>query len=369
MDFVIKLLHFTADNGLQTDRQDPIVQPDQSLERSDTGTNTTIEQVHVSTYTNTCDLITSNTSKSNSATNTDDDALVEKFSHILDSENFEVLRERITNFNDTYFRCSQQGAVWHPEKPSTTSTETFTEAPTLAHSFVQTCGAITAVTNESSNQCEIIGSTETTHVQVSNQESQTDGEASDLNLVTSLKAERDHFEQAARQQHNEAVRLYGEVEKWSSEVERLRNHLMQMENDYTTAALASETREKELRDKLSLTSDSGSALESAVKERNELYEQVRNIQQENKRMSKQLQALQQALDTLQNDADSQFKIEKNRMHKEMSQVRLELEQAKQQLKESTIKLEKMSSCQQKLAASEQDVARLKCERKLDVFVT
>ena len=52
--------------------------------------------------------------------------------------------------------------------------------------------------------------------------------------------------------------------KLAREVERLRTHLLQIEEGYTQEAIAAEEREKELRNRLAIAEDSAAQTSSAV---------------------------------------------------------------------------------------------------------
>ncbi|XP_074662734.1 uncharacterized protein LOC141915192 isoform X2 [Tubulanus polymorphus] len=103
-----------------------------------------------------------------------------------------------------------------------------------------------------------------------------------------FQLERDQMSLSLQQKHAELIELQNKAQfhvereqKLTKELDRLRTHLIQIEEGYTQEALESEEREKELRNKLAMAEDRAQSSSSAIQSANQhASEQVDGLQQQ-----------------------------------------------------------------------------------------
>ncbi|XP_059162173.1 thyroid receptor-interacting protein 11-like [Physella acuta] len=219
-------------------------------------------------------------------------------------------------------------------------------------------------------------------------------------ITQQLQQERDYNAMVAQQRLHEATLLRNEITqlkekelKTSKEIERLRRHLIEMEDGYTKEALESEEREKDLRNKLALAEErlmsSSSREEMASQEasrqieslqqqlqhiasqRDAAYMQVANIQEQCQQYATSLSNLQLVLEHFQKEKDSAIALETEYLQNECRILKIELEEqnkelaaTKDDLSEALDGLEAANRLSELLDRKEEALAALKEEVQL-----
>ncbi|XP_071079458.1 thyroid receptor-interacting protein 11-like isoform X2 [Haliotis cracherodii] len=209
--------------------------------------------------------------------------------------------------------------------------------------------------------------------------------------------ERDQTIMALRQKHTDVEELNKEIArlkekemKLSRELERLRQHLLQIEEGYTGEALEAEEREKELRNRLAVAEEkilsSSSAVQNAsqaaseqvetlqhqlhgvTSQRDAAYMQMTAMQDQCQQYAASLANLQMVLEQFQQDKDAQIAADTERYQDEIkllkdkvNTLQRALDSTKTELEEASDGLEAASRLSEQLDKKEEAVAALKEE--------
>ncbi|XP_067680308.1 thyroid receptor-interacting protein 11-like isoform X2 [Haliotis asinina] len=209
--------------------------------------------------------------------------------------------------------------------------------------------------------------------------------------------ERDQAIMALQQKHSDVEELNKEIArlkeremKLSRELERLRQHLLQIEEGYTGEALEAEEREKELRNRLAVAEEkilsSSSAVQSASQAANEqvetlkhqlqgvtsqrdaAYMQMTAMQEQCQQYAASLANLQMVLEQFQQDKDAQIAADTERYQDEikilkdkMNTLQRTLDTTTSELEEASDGLEAAARLSEQLDKKEEAVAALKEE--------
>lgn len=218
-----------------------------------------------------------------------------------------------------------------------------------------------------------------------------------LSQARQLQQERDHAMMALKQKQSEQSQLFNEIQKLKEkdvksqrELERLRSHLMQMEDGYTQEALEAEEREKDLRNRLAVAEEkfisSSSLMESASQQanqqteslqqqlhmlagqRDQAYLQVASLQDQLQQYAVSLNNLQMVLEQFQQEKDAQLslEVEKNQneiaaLRKQVNSLQTELGSTKEKLADAEEGLEAASRLTEQLDRKEEALSALKEE--------
>lgn len=218
-----------------------------------------------------------------------------------------------------------------------------------------------------------------------------------LSQARQLQQERDHAMMALKQKQSEQSQLFNEIQKLKEkdvksqrELERLRSHLMQMEDGYTREALEAEEREKDLRNRLAVAEEkfisSSSLMESASQQanqqteslqqqlhmlagqRDQAYLQVASLQDQLQQYAVSLNNLQMVLEQFQQEKDAQLslEVEKNQneiaaLRKQVNSLQTELGSTKEKLADAEEGLEAASRLTEQLDRKEEALSALKEE--------
>lgn len=218
-----------------------------------------------------------------------------------------------------------------------------------------------------------------------------------LSQARQLQQERDHAMMALKQKQSEQSQLFNEIQKLKEkdvksqrELERLRSHLMQMEDGYTQEALEAEEREKDLRNRLAVAEEkfisSSSLMESASQQanqqteslqqqlhmlagqRDQAYLQVASLQDQLQQYAVSLNNLQMVLEQFQQEKDGQLslEVEKNQneiaaLRKQVNSLQTELGSTKEKLADAEEGLEAASRLTEQLDRKEEALSALKEE--------
>jgi len=221
-----------------------------------------------------------------------------------------------------------------------------------------------------------------------------------LTSARQIQQERDQYHMAAQQRQQDCNSLRQEMQgmkdkefKLTKELERLRAHLIEMEDSYTQEALDSEEREKELRNRLSVAeeyvSTSSSQVEQATQEssrqiqcleqqltqyasqRDSAYLQVAQIQEQCQQYASSLGNLQLVLEHFQKEKDSAIAAETERYQEETRRLKTkviemtsELDVVRGDLAEALDGLEAASRLSEQLDKKEEALRALKEEVQL-----
>ncbi|XP_066463639.1 thyroid receptor-interacting protein 11 isoform X2 [Eleutherodactylus coqui] len=232
------------------------------------------------------------------------------------------------------------------------------------------------------------------------------GKAGELNhLLNEVKSmqekavlfqhERDQVMLALKQKQMESVALQNEVQhlrekgqRLNQELERLRNHLLEMEDSYTREALAAEDRETELKKKVSVLEEkllfSSSAVETAshqasiqveslqeqlnlvTRQRDEALLQFNMSQEQVKQYALSLSNLQMVLEQFQQEEKAMYTAELERHKKQNAEFRLKVERMEdkivslqESLDEANGALEAASRLTEQLDLKEEQIEELK----------
>ncbi|XP_034418796.1 thyroid receptor-interacting protein 11 isoform X2 [Cyclopterus lumpus] len=237
------------------------------------------------------------------------------------------------------------------------------------------------------------------------------GKSGELNqLLNELKSmqekalafqqERDQVMMALKQKQMETTAVQTELQhmrdkeqRLNLELERLRNHLLEIEDSYTREALAAEDRETELRRRVALLDDklatSSSAVENAsqqasmqveslqeqltrvVKQRDEALISLRTSQEQVNQYAVSLSNLQMVLEQFQQEEKAMYSAELDRLKKEKDEwkrkaLRLEDQASSLQvnLDEANSALESASRLTDQLDLNEEQIDELKKQVEL-----
>ncbi|XP_060081680.1 thyroid receptor-interacting protein 11-like isoform X2 [Ylistrum balloti] len=221
-----------------------------------------------------------------------------------------------------------------------------------------------------------------------------------LSQARQLQTERDQAMMVVSQHQQSILQLQREVAstkereaKALRELERLKAHLIQVEESYTKEALDSEEREKDLRNRLAGAEESllssTSAVEnasqqaslqvdslqqqlmSAATQRDQAYLQISSLQDQCQQYSMSLANLQMVLEQFQQEKEALVATEVERYQREnsslqdcMEQLQKELVQTKESLSEAEDGLEAASRLMEQLDRKEEALAALKEEVQL-----
>ncbi|KAM9354480.1 thyroid receptor-interacting protein 11 isoform 1-T1 [Pholidichthys leucotaenia] len=237
------------------------------------------------------------------------------------------------------------------------------------------------------------------------------GKSGELNqLLNELKSmqekallfqqERDQMMMALKQKQMETTAVQAELQhmrekeqRLKLELERLRNHLLEIEDSYTREALAAEDRETELRRKVALLDDklatSSSAVENAsqqasmqveslqeqlsgvVKQRDDALAQLRTSQEQVNQYAVSLSNLQMVLEQFQQEEKAMYSAELEKHRKEKAEWKKKALQMEDQasalqmnLDEANAALDSASRLTDQLDAKEEQIEELK--KQVDV---
>lgn len=215
--------------------------------------------------------------------------------------------------------------------------------------------------------------------------------------VKELQHERHQTIMALKQRQIETQELQRECQKlkekevkYAKELERLRGHLLQMEEAYTKDALESEEREKDLRNRLASAEEkvlsSTSAVQSAsqqavhqveslqqqlhtvASQRDQAYLQLSSLQDQCQQYAVSLSNLQLVLEQFQREKDTQvsgevekYQRENEKLKKTVTELSAELKVVKEKLSEAEDGLEAAARLHQQLDKCDQIIAALKEE--------
>ncbi|XP_041352883.1 thyroid receptor-interacting protein 11-like isoform X2 [Gigantopelta aegis] len=192
------------------------------------------------------------------------------------------------------------------------------------------------------------------------------------NHCVQLQQERDQIMLALKQRQKENEELMMDIEKLKDrehkvnrELDRLRQHLLQIEDAYTQEALEAEEREKDLRNRLAvaeeklLSSSSAIAyasqaasqqveslqqqLYSVSSQRDAAYSQLTTMQDQCQQYSVSLANLQMVLEQFQKEKDLQVATETERYVAKIKSLTDEVSSLKKQLRETQAELEEASN--------------------------
>ncbi|XP_076441605.1 uncharacterized protein LOC143280803 isoform X2 [Babylonia areolata] len=190
--------------------------------------------------------------------------------------------------------------------------------------------------------------------------------------------------------HAENLRLKEKEQKLSRELDRLRSHLLQIEEGYTREALEAEEREKVLRNRLAhaeeqlattashVQSASQQAsqqveslqqqLHSLASQRDAAYMQVASLQDQSQQYATSLSNLQLVLEQFQREKESQIASETERyledarkLKEQTARLERELQQAHEELEEATDGLAAASRLSEQLDRKEEALQALREE--------
>ncbi|XP_063426275.1 thyroid receptor-interacting protein 11-like isoform X5 [Mytilus trossulus] len=215
--------------------------------------------------------------------------------------------------------------------------------------------------------------------------------------VKELQHERHQTIMALKQRQIETQELQRECQKlkekevkYAKELERLRGHLLQMEEAYTKDALESEEREKDLRNRLASAEEkvlsSSSAVQSAsqqavhqveslqqqlhtvASQRDQAYLQLSSLQDQCQQYAVSLSNLQLVLEQFQREKDTQvsgevekYQRENEKLKKTVTELSAELKLVKEKLSDAEDGLEAAARLHQQLDKCDQIIAALKEE--------
>ncbi|XP_052468774.1 thyroid receptor-interacting protein 11 [Carassius gibelio] len=215
-----------------------------------------------------------------------------------------------------------------------------------------------------------------------------------------FQQERDQVMMALKQKQMETSALQSELQhtrdkeqRLKQEVERLRNHLLEIEDSYTREALAAEDREGELRRRVALLEErlasSSNAVESAsqqaslqveslqeqlngaVRQRDEALIQLRAAQDQINQYAVSLSNLQMVLEQFQQEEKAMYSAELEKHKREKEEWRTKAESLQDQaaslqinLDEATAALESASRLTDQLDLKEEHIEDLK--KQVDV---
>ncbi|XP_056402695.1 thyroid receptor-interacting protein 11 isoform X2 [Hyla sarda] len=232
------------------------------------------------------------------------------------------------------------------------------------------------------------------------------GKAGELNhLLNEVKSmqekailfqhERDQVMLALKQKQMESSALQSEVQHFrdkeqrlKQELERLRSHLLEMEDSYTREALAAEDREVELKKKVTVLEEklmsSSSAVETAShqatiqveslqeqlnhvsRQRDEALMQFNMSQEQVKQYAMSLSNLQMVLEQFQQEEKAMYTAELERLKKQNNELRRKVEtqedkivSLQERLDEANIALEAASRLTEQLDLMEEQIEELK----------
>ncbi|KAL4238385.1 Golgi organization [Mactra antiquata] len=189
--------------------------------------------------------------------------------------------------------------------------------------------------------------------------------------IKQLTMERDQALLGLQQQQENNNKLLKNIQsleeknaKLNRELDRLRQHLIQIEDGYTKEAIAAEEREKDLRTRLATAEEnvysSSSAVESAnqqasqqvdslqqqlhfvSQQRDQAYLQISSLQEQNQMYSSSMTNLQMVLEEFQQEKDRLVAEETERLVKEVTSLRSQGEKLKADLKYTKDQLEEAS---------------------------
>ncbi|BFZ07781.1 hypothetical protein BsWGS_10821 [Bradybaena similaris] len=215
-----------------------------------------------------------------------------------------------------------------------------------------------------------------------------------------LQQERDQQAMLTEQKSQECSALRSEIAylkekelRQKKELDRLRAHLLEIEDGFTKDALEAEEREKDLRNRLAVAEEqlmsSSSKVENAHKEsrhqleslqqqlqhiasqRDSAYMQVANIQEQCQQYASSLSNLQLVLEHFQKEKDSAIAMETERLQNECKVLRIEVKELQAELQatrgdlsEALDGLEAASRLSEQLDRKEEALAALKEEVQL-----
>uniref|UniRef100_A0A671L1H7 Thyroid receptor-interacting protein 11-like n=1 Tax=Sinocyclocheilus anshuiensis TaxID=1608454 RepID=A0A671L1H7_9TELE len=211
-----------------------------------------------------------------------------------------------------------------------------------------------------------------------------------------FQQERDQVMMALKQKQMETTALQSEVlqhtrdkeQRLKQEVERLRNHLLEIEDSYTREALAAENRERELRRRVALLEErlasSSNAVESAsqqaslqveslqeqlngaIRQRDEALIQLRAAQDQVNQYAVSLSNLQMVLEQFQQEEKAMYSAELEKHKREKEEWRTKAENLQDQaaalqinLDEANAALESASRLTDQLDLKEEQIEDLK----------
>uniref|UniRef100_A0A8C1J1Y4 Thyroid hormone receptor interactor 11 n=1 Tax=Cyprinus carpio TaxID=7962 RepID=A0A8C1J1Y4_CYPCA len=196
-----------------------------------------------------------------------------------------------------------------------------------------------------------------------------------------FQQERDQVMMALKQKQMETTALQSEVlqhtrdkeQRLKQEVERLRNHLLEIEDSYTREALAAEDREGELRRRVALLEErlasSSNAVESASlhsTQRDEALIQLRASQDQVNQYAVSLSNLQMVLEQFQQEEKAMYSAELEKHKREKEEWRNKAENLQDQaaalqinLDEANAALESASRLTDQLDLKEEQIEDLK----------
>ncbi|KAJ8341072.1 hypothetical protein SKAU_G00333630 [Synaphobranchus kaupii] len=213
--------------------------------------------------------------------------------------------------------------------------------------------------------------------------------------AVAFQQERDQVMLALKQKQMETSALHSELQHMKDkeqrlklELERLRNHLLEIEDSYTREALAAEDRETVLRKKVALLDDrlatSSSAVENAsqqaslqveslqeqlsgvVRQRDEALAQLRTSQEQVNQYAVSLSNLQMVLEQFQQEEKAMYSTELEKHKKEKEQWRRKAEKVEDQasalqinLDEANAALDSASRLSDQLDLKEEQIEDLK----------
>ncbi|KAK2168355.1 hypothetical protein LSH36_17g00045 [Paralvinella palmiformis] len=215
-----------------------------------------------------------------------------------------------------------------------------------------------------------------------------------------FKQERDQSVLAIQQQQVEIQQLRNEIQrlkerggKSAKELERLRGHLLSIEENYTQDALAAEEREKELRNKLAVAEEKALSSSTAVQaanqqalrqveslqtqlhvmaeQRDDALLQLSNAQETANQYQTSLQNLQMVLEQFQMERETQQNTEIEKYQKdiagyksEIARLQDQVRQLQAQLDETVDALEAAQRLSEQLDHKEEMIAALREEVQL-----
>ncbi|XP_053330993.1 thyroid receptor-interacting protein 11 [Spea bombifrons] len=212
--------------------------------------------------------------------------------------------------------------------------------------------------------------------------------------------ERDQVMLTLKQKQMENGSLQSEVQhlrekeqRLSQELERLRHHLLEMEDSYTREALAAEGRETDLRKKVSLLENKLSTSSSAVqnaslqatmqveslqeqlnlvsKQRDEIAHQLRMSQEQVRQYAVSLSNLQMVLEQFQQEEKAMYSAELNKHKKQNKELKAQAEKLEnmvaslqEQLDEANSALEAAARLTEQLDLKEEQMLELQRQSDL-----
>ncbi|XP_048733760.1 thyroid receptor-interacting protein 11-like isoform X4 [Ostrea edulis] len=218
-----------------------------------------------------------------------------------------------------------------------------------------------------------------------------------LGQARQLQQERDQAIMALKQRQSEQTGLLQEIQKLKEkdsknqkELERLRGHLIQLEDSYTQEALDAEEREKDLRNRLAVAEEtamsSSSQMETASQQasqqtaslqqqlhllagqRDQAYLQVSSLQDQCQQYAVSLNNLQLVLEQFQQEKDAQLSLEMERnqneiviLKEQVGSLQADLNTTKEKLADAEEGLEAASRLTEQLDRKEEALLALKEE--------